>query len=219
MINQLIVGCGHAVMAEALLLAESAGIDAARIPAVLAGGHADGTLLQKLYPRMVAARFRAAGLCAPAAQGPRDGQRVCRRPEGAGADGRRGAVALSHADPPAAMPSSIRRRCSSYTSPMRTPASWRRSSPAYPQKEVHTMKFRLAFDPRNRCWRRPRLVALPAAARRSSSATPTSAWPMRRRRCTPTRWRSWSRSAPMAASRSRCSPTRSSAASTRWSTA
>ena len=41
MINQLIVGCGHAVMAEALLLAESAGIDAARIPECLSGGHAD----------------------------------------------------------------------------------------------------------------------------------------------------------------------------------
>ena len=54
MINQLIVGCGHAVMAEALVLAEAAGIDAARIPECLAGGHADGTLLQKLYPRMAA---------------------------------------------------------------------------------------------------------------------------------------------------------------------
>jgi 3-hydroxyisobutyrate dehydrogenase len=61
MINQLIVGCGHAVMAEALLLAESAGIDAARIPQCLAGGHADGTLLQKLYPRMVQRDFAPQG--------------------------------------------------------------------------------------------------------------------------------------------------------------
>ena len=61
MINQLIVGCGHAVMAEALLLAEAAGIDAARIPECLAGGHADGTLLQKLYPRMVARDFAPQG--------------------------------------------------------------------------------------------------------------------------------------------------------------
>lgn len=30
MINQLIVGCTHAVMAEAAVLAEAAGIDAAR---------------------------------------------------------------------------------------------------------------------------------------------------------------------------------------------
>ena len=32
MLNQLIVGCGHAVMAEAVILAEAAGIDAARLP-------------------------------------------------------------------------------------------------------------------------------------------------------------------------------------------
>ncbi len=61
MINQLIVGCGHAVMAEALVLAEAAGIDAARIPECLAGGHADGTLLQKLYPRMAARDFAPQG--------------------------------------------------------------------------------------------------------------------------------------------------------------
>ncbi len=60
-INQLIVGCGHAVMAEALVLAESAGVDAARIPECLAGGHADGTLLQKLYPRMAERDFRPQG--------------------------------------------------------------------------------------------------------------------------------------------------------------
>lgn len=57
MINQLIVGCTHAVMAEALLVAEAAGIDAARIPQCLAGGHADGTLLQRLYPRMARRDF------------------------------------------------------------------------------------------------------------------------------------------------------------------
>ncbi|HKY87475.1 MAG TPA: NAD(P)-dependent oxidoreductase [Pseudorhodoplanes sp.] len=61
MINQLIVGCGHAVMAEALVLAESAGIDAKRIPECLAGGHADGTLLQTLYPRMLARDFKPQG--------------------------------------------------------------------------------------------------------------------------------------------------------------
>jgi 3-hydroxyisobutyrate dehydrogenase-like beta-hydroxyacid dehydrogenase len=61
MINQLIVGCTHAVMAEALLVAESAGIDAARIPECLAGGHADGTLLQRLYPRMAARQFEPQG--------------------------------------------------------------------------------------------------------------------------------------------------------------
>jgi len=53
MLNQLIVGCGHAVMAEAVVLAEAAGIDPARLPECLAGGLADSALLQKLYPRMV----------------------------------------------------------------------------------------------------------------------------------------------------------------------
>ncbi len=61
MINQLIVGCTHAVLAEALLMAESAGIDASRIPECLAGGHADGTLLQRLYPRMAARDFAPQG--------------------------------------------------------------------------------------------------------------------------------------------------------------
>ena len=61
MINQLIVGCGHAVMAEAVVLAERAGIDARRIPECLAGGHADSTLLQKLYPRMAERDFTPQG--------------------------------------------------------------------------------------------------------------------------------------------------------------
>lgn len=61
MLNQLIVGCGHAVMAEAIVLAESAGIDAAKLPECLAGGHADGSLLQKLYPRMVERDFAPLG--------------------------------------------------------------------------------------------------------------------------------------------------------------
>jgi 3-hydroxyisobutyrate dehydrogenase-like beta-hydroxyacid dehydrogenase len=61
MINQLIVGCTHAVLAEALLVAEAAGIDAKRVPDCLAGGHADGTLLQKLYPRMAAREFAPQG--------------------------------------------------------------------------------------------------------------------------------------------------------------
>jgi 3-hydroxyisobutyrate dehydrogenase-like beta-hydroxyacid dehydrogenase len=61
MLNQLIVGCLHAVMAEAASMAEAAGIDAARLPECLAGGHADGTLLQRLYPRMVARDFKPQG--------------------------------------------------------------------------------------------------------------------------------------------------------------
>ncbi|CAN1498803.1 MmsB 3-hydroxyisobutyrate dehydrogenase and related beta-hydroxyacid dehydrogenases [Rhabdaerophilaceae bacterium] len=61
MINQLIVGCTHAVLSEALILAEAAGIDAARIPESLAGGHADSTLLQLNYPRMAAREFAPQG--------------------------------------------------------------------------------------------------------------------------------------------------------------
>jgi len=61
MINQLIVGCTHAVMAEAVVLAESAGIDAGRIPECLAGGYADSSMLQKLYPRIVERDFAPQG--------------------------------------------------------------------------------------------------------------------------------------------------------------
>ncbi len=61
MLNQLIVGCGHAVMAEAVVLAEAAGIDAARLPDCLAGGYADGALLQRLYPRIVKRDFAPQG--------------------------------------------------------------------------------------------------------------------------------------------------------------
>lgn len=56
-INQAIVGANYVVMAEALALAEASGIDAARLPQCLAGGHADSTLLQQLYPRMQARDF------------------------------------------------------------------------------------------------------------------------------------------------------------------
>jgi 3-hydroxyisobutyrate dehydrogenase len=56
-INQAIVGTTYVLMAEALTLAEAAGIDAAKLPQCLAGGHADGTLLQQLYPRMQARAF------------------------------------------------------------------------------------------------------------------------------------------------------------------
>lgn len=61
LINQLFVGCGHAAMAEAIALAESAGIDAARIPECLAGGLADSSLLQRFYPRMVQRQFAPQG--------------------------------------------------------------------------------------------------------------------------------------------------------------
>lgn len=57
MINQAIVGSGYVAMAEALMMAEAAGIEAARLPACLAGGHADSTLLRVLYPQMQARAF------------------------------------------------------------------------------------------------------------------------------------------------------------------
>jgi 3-hydroxyisobutyrate dehydrogenase len=51
-LNQAIVGTGYVLMAEALMLAEASGIDAARLPECLAGGHADSSLLRRLYPQM-----------------------------------------------------------------------------------------------------------------------------------------------------------------------
>lgn len=57
MINQAIVGTGFVVMAEALAIAEAAGIDAARLPDCLAGGFADSNLLRRIYPQMQARAF------------------------------------------------------------------------------------------------------------------------------------------------------------------
>lgn len=54
LINQMIVGCGFAIVAEACQLAEDAGIDPARIPQALAGGRADSPVLQQYMPRMAA---------------------------------------------------------------------------------------------------------------------------------------------------------------------
>lgn len=56
-LNQAIVGTGYVLMAEALMLAEASGIDAALLPQCLAGGHADSSLLQRLYPQMQARDF------------------------------------------------------------------------------------------------------------------------------------------------------------------
>lgn len=65
MVNQVLAGVTFATLAEALKLAENAGIDAARLPECLAGGYADSTMLQRIYPRMVARDFEPpAGLAA-----------------------------------------------------------------------------------------------------------------------------------------------------------
>ncbi len=80
MINQLIVGVGHAMLAECVALCERAGVDAARIPECLAGGYADSNVMKAYWPRMVGSRLRAARLRAPAPQGSRNGEQVGGRP-------------------------------------------------------------------------------------------------------------------------------------------
>lgn len=64
MVNQVLVAAGHAVLAEACAFAERAGIDAAKIPAALAGGRADSRLLQEIFPKMVASEFSITGRAA-----------------------------------------------------------------------------------------------------------------------------------------------------------
>ena len=61
MINQLIVGVGHAMLGEAIGLCEKAGIDAARIPECLAGGYADSNVMKAYWPRMVQRDFAPRG--------------------------------------------------------------------------------------------------------------------------------------------------------------
>ena len=64
MINQVLVSTGLAVLAEACAFAERAGIDAAKIPAALAGGRADSRQLQEMFPKMVASEFSITGRAA-----------------------------------------------------------------------------------------------------------------------------------------------------------
>ena len=61
MINQLVVGVGHAMLAESVALCEKAGIDAARIPECLGGGYADSNLMKAYWPRMVERDFTPRG--------------------------------------------------------------------------------------------------------------------------------------------------------------
>jgi 3-hydroxyisobutyrate dehydrogenase-like beta-hydroxyacid dehydrogenase len=61
MINQLIVGVGHAMLAESVALCEKARIDVARIPECLAGGYADSNVLKAYWPRMVERDFTPRG--------------------------------------------------------------------------------------------------------------------------------------------------------------
>ncbi|MEI8574807.1 NAD(P)-dependent oxidoreductase [Methylomonas sp. LW13] len=55
--NQMIVSCNVLVIAEMMALANSAGVDAAKIPEALAGGFADSKPLQIVGPEMADQRF------------------------------------------------------------------------------------------------------------------------------------------------------------------
>lgn len=57
MVNQVLVSCTFAILAEACGLAERAGIDARRIPGALQGGRADSRLLQEFFPKMASSEF------------------------------------------------------------------------------------------------------------------------------------------------------------------
>jgi 3-hydroxyisobutyrate dehydrogenase len=57
LINQVLVGSQHALLAEAIRFAENLGLDPQRLPECLAGGYADSVMLQKLLPRMAAREF------------------------------------------------------------------------------------------------------------------------------------------------------------------
>jgi len=55
--NQVIVGCLFPVIAEAVRLAEAAGVDASMLPEALKGGFADSLPLQVFGPRMARRDF------------------------------------------------------------------------------------------------------------------------------------------------------------------
>ena len=61
LVNQALVLTNYCVIAEALRLAEAYGVDAKRIPAALAPGHAGSNLLPVLFERMIACDFTPRG--------------------------------------------------------------------------------------------------------------------------------------------------------------
>jgi len=61
LINQVMVGCVGAILAEATVLAQNGGVDAQRIPDALAGGRADSRLLQEMMPKMAKPDFTPMG--------------------------------------------------------------------------------------------------------------------------------------------------------------
>ncbi|MDM0038621.1 NAD(P)-dependent oxidoreductase [Variovorax sp. J22G21] len=54
LVNQLLCAISFQAMAEAVRLAEAGGVDAARLPAALAGGRADSQILREFGPKMAA---------------------------------------------------------------------------------------------------------------------------------------------------------------------
>ena len=56
-LNQAIVGVSYLLMTEVLALAETTAVDPALLPKALAGGLADSTILQRIYPLMQAEEF------------------------------------------------------------------------------------------------------------------------------------------------------------------
>ena len=75
MINQLIVGCGYAVMAEAPGARRNGGHHASRVPRLPAGGHADGSLPAEALSATGSAISRRRARAA-AAERPGDGERM-----------------------------------------------------------------------------------------------------------------------------------------------
>jgi 3-hydroxyisobutyrate dehydrogenase-like beta-hydroxyacid dehydrogenase len=57
MVNQVLVSCTFAVLAEACSLAQRAGVDASRIPHALEGGRGDSRLLQEYMRKMAQSDF------------------------------------------------------------------------------------------------------------------------------------------------------------------
>jgi 3-hydroxyisobutyrate dehydrogenase-like beta-hydroxyacid dehydrogenase len=61
LVNQTLVLANYCLLAEAFRLAEAYGVDAAKIPAALAAGHASSNLLPILFERMIARDFAPRG--------------------------------------------------------------------------------------------------------------------------------------------------------------
>jgi 3-hydroxyisobutyrate dehydrogenase len=57
LINQTIVAGTLAILSEALVLADESGVDATALPAALAGGRADSTMLRQLLPGMAVRNY------------------------------------------------------------------------------------------------------------------------------------------------------------------